>query len=93
MSEERFVLIKRGLFWRPDGCGYTSDLLKAGVYDRATAEKHDAWALEFPSEPTTSKPLYAAVREYVGRGLTREVLEAVLALLGLSDPSEPKAKS
>jgi hypothetical protein len=36
------VLRKRGLFYRPEWRGYTSDVCDAGRYERGVAERHAA---------------------------------------------------
>jgi hypothetical protein len=35
----QFVLKKRGLYYRPEGCGYTSDISGAGRYSEEDAKK------------------------------------------------------
>jgi len=34
---ELCLLEKRGLYWRPNSCGYTSSLYEAGLYEREDA--------------------------------------------------------
>lgn len=34
MDNEKYVLLKRDLFWRPDAAGYTGVLAEAGRYER-----------------------------------------------------------
>lgn len=34
---ERFLLVSRRAYWRPDGNGYTCDICCAGIYDRTDA--------------------------------------------------------
>ena len=36
--EERFLLMKRGMYWRPNACGYTYQKSAAGRYSKEEAE-------------------------------------------------------
>lgn len=36
---ERFLLVKRGLYYRPDNCGYTGFKERAGRYDASEADE------------------------------------------------------
>ena len=39
MSEKaEYLLMKRGLFWRPNYCGYTSKIEEAGLYEERDAK-------------------------------------------------------
>lgn len=40
IEENEFVLIKRGLYYRPDARGYTRSLAEAGIYNRVKADCH-----------------------------------------------------
>jgi hypothetical protein len=42
--EEQYILMKRGLYYRPDAAGYASSLLDAGLYSRSEATKRCAQA-------------------------------------------------
>ena len=56
-DSEEFVLLKRGLYWRPDGKGYTGLLREAGLYSLNDASmSHCAYMIN----PTTK-----AVTEYM----------------------------
>jgi hypothetical protein len=39
-TDEKWVIIKRGLFYKPDGCGYTGIRDHAGRYTRDEAMQH-----------------------------------------------------
>lgn len=52
----RYLLIKRGLYWRPDGCGYTGLKREAGRY----SDKESAWV---ETEGHLSDPSTARVHE------------------------------
>ncbi len=59
MSEEEHVLIKRGLYWRPEGCGYTGVLADAGRYtawEAASTRDHDQ---EVKSMPASEAPEFS----------------------------------
>lgn len=34
-----YVIMQAGLYWRPNSCGYTSQLRQAGIYDEAFARR------------------------------------------------------
>ncbi len=91
---KRWLLKKRGAWWRPDGCGYTNNLLQAGVYDQAEADKHHDWNRDSSDyDLTIPVPLEFAVAEFAGRGFTPEILEAVLLKVGVrwDHPAKPLA--
>lgn len=49
---KKFVIMKRGLYYRPNACGYTDNPNEAWIVDEATADKHT-----YPhDEPVTKHP-------------------------------------
>lgn len=77
---EPALLMKRGMWWRPDGAGYTGTLLEAGLYPREYAITHafgrgDENGRGFP-DTTIAVPIRIALLDH--GGFTREELEAEL---------------
>jgi hypothetical protein len=68
-----FLLKKRGLWWRPDSCGYCDGVLYAGTYSRKEAES----ICRGSHGEVTMVPLAEAIAR-VGP-FDRIVLEAALA--------------
>ena len=38
-TAERYAVIKAGLYYRPNACGYTNRIEEAGIYTKASAER------------------------------------------------------
>lgn len=72
MEETDFVLMKRGLYYRPNGHGYTSALAEAGIFNRNQADAH----CQVPG--VTKKSLNAMLDEIDSE---REALQGRLAEL------------
>lgn len=64
---DKFVLFKRELFWRPNGRGYTSSLLHAGIYEKDEVPA-ECWSA---SGYNISKaiPLAEAIDTYIANGM------------------------
>jgi hypothetical protein len=42
MSDDKYVIIKRGMYYRPEACGYTPKLTEAGLFTKEQAmERHE----------------------------------------------------
>lgn len=48
-----FVIIKNGLYWRPNSCGYTSSRVEAGLYTEQEAKE----ACDHPNSSCKYKPV------------------------------------
>lgn len=74
-----FVLVKRGLFWRPNAAGYADGILYAGAYSPEEAEGHAGGS----SGEVNKIPLPDAINERLGERphLDARVLRAALAKL------------
>ena len=46
-----FFILKRGLYYRPNSCGYTSNPREAGVYSEQEAKEHIKNCSELYMEP------------------------------------------
>lgn len=57
MTNPEYVLIKRGLYWRPNSQGYTGLLVEAGLY--SLAEAKEAMKGESTYMLASEAPLYA----------------------------------
>jgi hypothetical protein len=79
-NQDAFVLMKRGVFWRPHSCGYTSNLLFAGIYYRS--EIREEWWSGDGFNETVAIPLLTAIDGYLADRPTPEIL----ALLNARTP-------
>ena len=52
---QRFHLIKRGLYWRPNSAGYTSEIECAGIYTEEEARKRVSGRNDDPDRVTMEK--------------------------------------
>lgn len=52
----KYLIRKNGYYYRPNSCGYTSNLLEAGLYDKAEAmESQDMSSGEVKAIPLSDK--------------------------------------
>lgn len=78
-EKDAFVLVKRGMFWRPNSCGYTSNLLRAGIYYRP--EILEQWWSGNGSDETLAVPLLLAIDDFMEDKPNPEIF-AMLAARG-----------
>lgn len=51
--KQLFVIRKPGVYWRPDGCGYTNNRIEAGFYTEQEAKE----VCDHPRSGYTYKPV------------------------------------
>lgn len=83
MSETRYVLVKRGLYWRPGSWGYTDSILEAGTYsDEESARYVEKGSFNRPGELVTRVEVSEALKAELARASPemRDILTALLTV-------------